>query len=312
MLARSLVRAQLSPQTKQNFVAVSGGADSLALAYAVHAEAAESAVAVIIDHQLQAGSAEVAAKARDTLRKIGYREVIIGTLEVEMIDGLEASARRARYAYFDQLLRQAPGSKFFLGHTLSDQAESVLLGLARGSGTKSLSGMARVNGDYIRPFLDLPRAITEEICAQQSLDFWQDPHNFDSTLKRSAIRHQLLPAMDEILGPKVEQALARTARILREDGDALDFYAAKYLTEFGDQALAIPNLLTLPIAVRARVLRAQIYAFGATAGAVTAEHLAPVEALVTDWHGQGSIDLPGNVKLRRISGRLSLSKSQPS
>lgn len=309
MLARSLVRAHLSKETNQNFVAVSGGADSLALAYAVYAEAPQNSAAIIVDHQLQDGSAVVALRTRDLLHEIGYKQVIVGVVEVDLIDGLEASARRARYAFFEQMLRQVPGSKIFLGHTLNDQAESVLLGLARGSGTRSLSGMAPVNGDYIRPFLELTRSATEEICQQQALDYWQDPHNFDTSLKRSLVRHQLLPTMNEIVGPKVEQALARTAKILREDADALDFYAQQYQAAQASDALLIENLIKLPKAVRARVLRAQIYAFGATPGALSAEHLAPVESLVTDWHGQGAIDLPGNVKVRRISGRLSLSNS---
>jgi tRNA(Ile)-lysidine synthase len=144
-------------------VAVSGGADSLALAYALNKEAPElaiSLIAVTVDHQLQSGSGDQAKKVQAELKAMGYQEVIIEKVIVQEKSGLEADARTARYAALDAIAHAYGATQIFLGHTRDDQAETVLLGLARGSGTRSLSGMAVVNGKYARPFLLLTREQT--------------------------------------------------------------------------------------------------------------------------------------------------------
>jgi len=290
-------------------VAVSGGADSLALACALNKEASDLAItliAVTIDHQLQAGSADQAKKVQEQLKAMGYQEVIIEKVSVVEKSGLEADARTARYAALDAIAHAYGASQVFLGHTRDDQAETVLLGLARGSGTRSLSGMATVNGKYARPFLQLTRAQTVAACEEAELNPWNDPHNANEKFSRVRVRNKVMPVMEEEIGPGIAAALARSAAILRDDADALDEMAQAVISRVDLSDLDCAALTELPRAIRSRVLRAAIYAAGAPSGSVSADHLSGVEALITSWRGQGEASLPGGVKVARISGRLSL------
>jgi tRNA(Ile)-lysidine synthase len=289
--------------------AVSGGADSLALAAALVPEAKNllvNLVGVTIDHQLQKNSGEQATKVLAQLLELGIDKVEIVKVDVEMLDGLEASARRARYAALDALAEKHNARLVFLGHTLNDQAESVLLGLARGSGARSLSGMARCTGKYCRPLLEITRLQTLAACDENKLTPWVDPHNSDLSFARVRVRTDALPKLEESIGPGITEALARSADLLRDDADALDGWATQVAAELDLANLEITRLADLPKAVRTRLLRKAIYAAGAPMGSITAEHVASVEAFVTSWHGQGACSLPGGVKVSRISGRLSL------
>ena len=290
-------------------VAVSGGADSLALAYALIKEAPNLAItliAVTVDHQLQTGSADQAKKVQEQLKAMGYQEVIIEKVSVVEKSGIEADARTARYAALDAIAHAYGASQVFLGHTRDDQAETVLLGLARGSGTRSLSGMATVNGKYARPFLQLTRVQTIAACAEAAIIPWNDPHNVNEKFSRVRVRNKVMPIMEEEIGPGIAAALARSAAILRDDADALDEMAQAVISRVDLSDLDCAALAELPRAIRSRVLRAAIYAAGAPSGSVSADHLSGVEALVTSWRGQGEASLPGGVKVARISGRLSL------
>jgi tRNA(Ile)-lysidine synthase len=290
-------------------VAVSGGADSLALALALIKEAPELAItliAVTVDHQLQSGSNEQAKKVQAQLKVMGYQEVIIEKVSVVEKSGLEADARTARYTALDSIAHAYGATQIFLGHTRDDQAETVLLGLARGSGTRSLSGMATVNGKYARPFLQLTRAQTVAACQEADLQPWSDPHNLNEKFSRVRVRNKVMPVMEEEIGPGIAAALARSAAILRDDADALDEMAQAVISRVDLSDLDCAALAELPRAIRSRILRAAIYAAGAPSGSLSADHLAAVEALITSWHGQGEVSLPGGVKVARISGRLSL------
>jgi len=228
------------------------------------------------------------------------------SVTVEVTDGLEASARRARYQALDQASEKYKAVKVFLGHTRDDQAETVLLGLARGSGTRSLSGMAPVMGKYVRPLLGITREATLEACKEANLEIWEDPHNQDRQYLRVRVRLDALPMLEQTIGPGIGAALARSAALLRDDADALDEWAEREFGGFDPESMEVSSLAKLPRAVRSRIIRAGIYACGAAQGCVTADHVGAVEALVTSWHGQGEVSLPGGVKARRISGRLSL------
>ena len=290
-------------------VAVSGGADSLALAYSLIKEApalAISLIGVTVDHQLQSGSAEQAVKVQNELRSMGFQEVIIEKVNVKEQSGLEADARTARYAALDAIAHAYGATQIFLGHTRDDQAETVLLGLARGSGTRSLSGMAVINGKYARPFLQLTREQTVLACKEAQLNPWSDPHNQNENFSRVRVRNKVLPVMESEIGPGIAAALSRSAAILRDDADALDEMAQAVISRVDLKDLDCAALAELPRAIRSRVLRAAIYAAGAPGGSLSADHLASVEAMVTSWRGQGEASLPGGVKVARISGRLSL------
>lgn len=293
--------------------ACSGGADSLALAAALAFEAPRAGVragAVTVDHGLQAGSAARAAAVAATLEDLGLFPVQVETVSVGSTGGPEAAARAARYAALDAVAHETGAVAVLLGHTRDDQAETVLLGLARGSGARSLSGMAPVAGRYRRPLLDIPREMTAEACRVEGLPAWDDPHNTDPAYARARVRHRVLPVLEAELGGqgertgRIAEALARTARLLRDDADALDAWAAQAYAHahrpgVGAVRIDADELARLPSAVRRRVLRAAALDAGAPATDLTARHVTTVDALVTAWRGQGPLHLPGPTSCRR-------------
>ncbi|AIA05042.1 MULTISPECIES: tRNA lysidine(34) synthetase TilS [Streptomyces] len=293
-------------------VACSGGADSMALASALAFEAPKLGVragGVTIDHGLQEGSDLRAAEVALRLRALKLDPVDVVSVEVGRAGGPEAAARDARYAALDATADRHGASAVLLGHTRDDQAETVLLGLARGSGIRSLSGMAAAagtNGRYRRPFLDVDRQTARTACLIQALPVWDDPHNTDPAYTRSRLRHEGLPALEKCLGKGVVEALARTAQLSRDDADALDAWAAEAETAVVDEAgtLDVAGLFGLPPAVRRRVLRRAVIAAGSPAGSLFARHIEEVDRLITAWRGQGAINLPGRVGVRRQGGRL--------
>ena len=307
------LRQALRPFFKQTrgtvLLGVSGGADSMALAAAALLERdGLEVIPVVVDHGLQKNSDVIAQMVKSRLEKLGFERVFLGRANIQLIDGLEASARSARYKVFEQAIDTFGAELFLLAHNKNDQAEGVLLGLARGSGTKSLSGMKERNGIYVRPFLNISREIIEQACKEAELEIWSDPHNENLEFTRVKVRREVLPKIEDDLGPGIIDALSRSAKILGEDAQALDEWAEKALSEIGLNNLDVGELENLPKAVRSRVLRSAIYAAGAPSGSLTAEHLEPVESLVTAWKGQGACSLPGGVKVSRISGRITLSK----
>ena len=310
---RSAIRNALTDCTAGDLilVAVSGGADSLALAYALSLEAPKLALrveGVTVDHQLQSQSSVQAERVVAALTKMGIEKTHVIKVDVDITDGLEASARRARYEALDACAEKTGAEFILLGHTRDDQSESVLLGLARGSGARSLSAMAARNGKYLRPLLSITREETLGACAEAQLDPWDDPHNADKTFTRVRVRTDVIPNLEKNLGPGISAALARTASLLRDDADALDQLAEQEFSAHDPKSLEISRLEKLPKAIRTRVLRMAIYAAGAPSGSLSADHIVPIEALITDWSGQGPSDLPGGVRVSRISGRLSLSR----
>ena len=309
---RQAVRPWVEASLARILIGVSGGTDSMALAIATLAEAKQAnidVVAIIVDHQLQAESTAVALRTKETLLLNGCTLVEVYPVDVVVTDGLESSARRARYGAFDHAIATFNPDYFFLGHTKNDQAETVLLGLARGSGTRSLSGIAVENGSFVRPLLEVARERTVAACEENGIIPWIDPHNSDSKYLRVKVRDTVLPVMEEQLGPGISDGLARSARILREDADALDQIASELFETLDSANIEVEALSRSPKAIRSRVLRLAIYAAGAPSGTLGADHLASVEALITGWRGQGVVSLPGGVKVERISGRLSLSRT---
>jgi tRNA(Ile)-lysidine synthase len=294
-------------------VAVSGGADSLALAHALSIESKEFAISitgVTVDHQLQEQSSVQAEKVKAQLKNFGL-DCIVKKVTVNLKDGLEASARKARYEALQEVAKEKNAVAVFLGHTRDDQAETVLLGLARGSGTRSLSGMAHHNGLYIRPLLEITRIQNEQYCEELKLQFWNDPHNDNPEFSRVRVRNEALPILEKSIGPGIAEALARSAHLLRDDADALDHWAKREEVHLDLADLECAHLEEMPRAIRTRIIRAAVYAAGAPAGTVTMEHVSAVEALICAWSGQGALNLPGGVKVERISGRLSLLQHRP-
>jgi tRNA(Ile)-lysidine synthase len=301
-------------------VACSGGADSVALAAAAAFEAPRLGLrvgGVTVDHGLQKGSSARAVAVAALLTGLGLEPVEVVAVDVAAHSGgPEAAARSARYGALDALADRTGAATVLVGHTLNDQAETVLLGLARGSGTRSLAGMAYVSGSpvaagstdgrYRRPLLAVERAVTKAACADLGLPVWDDPQNGDPAFARVRVRSDVLPVLEAALGPGVAAALARTAELARDDADALDQWATSSYTDVADAdgSLDVGALALLPAAVRRRVLRLASLRAGVTAGSLAAVHLLAIEALVTDWHGQGSVNLPGGQSASRRYGKL--------
>jgi len=318
---RNAVRACVSDLAAGDLVlaACSGGADSLALAAALAFVAPRAGLrggGVTVDHGLQPGSAERTTYLAALMTKLGLDPVRSIKVTVNAGAGPEAAARVARYEALDRMASEHQAVAVLLGHTLDDQAETVLLGLARGSGSRSLAGMPARRDPYRRPLLGLRRATTAAACADLGLEPWQDPHNSDFRFARARVRHQALPALEDALGPGVAEALARTASQLRADAECLDelaFAESGQLREHcSDPAgLEVSWLRALPAAIRTRVLRDAAIMAGCPHGALTAEHVERMDALVTGWHGQRWADLPGGVRARRRDGKVWFTSSGP-
>ncbi len=288
--ARRLVEPYLAPGA---VVAVSGGADSLALAAVVGffvRRRGLDARAVVVDHGLQEGSATVASRAAAQCEAVGLPAVVRAVEVRDLGTGPEDAARTARYRALHAEAAQAP---VLLAHTLDDQAETVLLGLGRGSGPRAVGGMRPADGRLRRPFLTLRRADTERICALHGLDWWDDPHNADPTYRRVRVRRELLPLMEEVLGGGVAEALARTAELVRMDADVVDRLAIR-ATPTSGRVDDVAAFAALDAPVRLRVWRRLAIGAGAAAGELSYAHTRALDGLLSAPGGT-RIELPGHV-----------------
>ena len=297
-------------------VACSGGADSLALLAGAAFEltrAGRRCGAVVVDHGLQHGSGDVATWAAEQSRGLGADPVQVVPVEVGTTGGPEGAARTARYAALRCLADEHAAAAVLLGHTRDDQAETVLLGLARGSGARSLAGMRPVDGLWRRPLLALSREQVRRACTAAGLSPWEDPHNADASYTRTRVRSRLLPALENELGPGIPAALARTADLLRADSDLLDelaeSVAGHLLSLDTDVGLDCRALARQPVALRSRVLLRAARAAGCPPSELTATHVSALDKLVTGTHGGHGIDLPGGVRAQRRGPRLTLAGS---
>lgn len=290
----AVVQALRALPTESWVVACSGGADSLALAWAAHHVG--GARAVVVDHGLQPGSDAVAHAVVERLAGFGMPAEAVRVRVEASGQGIEAAARGARYAALEAAVR--PGERVLLGHTLDDQAETVILALARGSGIRSLSGMRAERGVFRRPLLGLGREVTLGACDELGLEPWHDPMNDDPAFARVRVRQVVLPTLERELGPGIREALARTASVTAATHDLVSELAEETTPELAGDCL---HLLGLAPGLRRRVLHDWLSATGATD--VSHAHVQAVEALVTGWRGQKGIDVPGG-RVRRIDGRL--------
>lgn len=305
----SAAPAPISGEAPLVLVGLSGGPDSLALAAATAFEAPRAGLragAVIVDHGMQNGSAQIAQRAAEQAAGLGLHPVRVERVDVGGRGGPEAAAREARYAALERAASESGAAAVLLGHTLDDQAETVLLGLARGSGAASLQGMPAARGLFLRPLLGIRRTTTLQACLDAGLDPWSDPQNDDPAFTRVRMRRTVLPLLEQEFGPGVAEALARTAEQLREDAQALDSFAEELAEDLAEHAeagisLDVPALLANPPALRQRLIRlAASSEFGV---ALSRAQTLEVARLVTDWHGQEGVDLPG-VRVVRRDGRL--------
>lgn len=291
-------------------VGLSGGGDSLALAWALSEEAAALGVevgAVIVDHGVQPGSHEIAQRAAREAEQLGLQPVLVKALSVEDTSNLEEKARIARYRAFSEALRETGAHGVVLAHTLDDQAETVLLGLARGSGPSGLKGMSPRDGTVHRPFLGLERATLRQALEDVGMSWWEDPHNEDERFARARVRHRVLPVLESELGPGVAGALARTAELFREDSSALDDEAAAWFDsnaraeDDGSWSVEVSALQQMSGALQTRALRMLVVRAGG--GSPTYAHTAQIRRLMEHWKGQSAVDVSG-ASVERRDGRI--------
>ena len=320
-------------------VGLSGGADSLALLITtswVGAKMGLETEAVIIDHGLQEGSAQIAERARTQAEQLGATaHVLRAQVERSAPGGVENAARTARHEALDRLLADRGGLALLLGHTLDDQAEQVLMGLARGAGPRALAGIPRSRGTILRPFLGTGRdertalrhADTEEICRLHDLSWWEDPMNSDETLLRARVRHRALPLLRELLGEQIDENLARTAELVRPDADHLDAEARQLLESLRREGgelreqddlllLDVHALAAAPAPLRTRALRdasrlAEQAGAAPSAKSLLRRQVLAVDALVVSWHGQAAVPLPGRIEVARRDGLLVWRRRDP-
>jgi tRNA(Ile)-lysidine synthase len=291
-------------------VACSGGPDSLALAAAVAFEAPRAGIAagaVIVEHGIQEVTREVAAQTAELLKSLGLDPVQVAHVSVGAHGGPEAAARTARYQALDEAAAALDAKAIMLGHTLDDQAETVMLGLARGSGPRAVNGMAVHAGRYLRPLLAIKRETTHAFCEDSELEPWIDPQNTEDRFARVRVRQAVLPMLEIELGPGIAEALARTAELIREDSEYLDELA---LAAYGQCVKAGPTSMVIEVRdleqlakpVRNRVILRALEVFGATYSRV---HVLAVAELVENWHGQKELTLPG-VRVVRTGSQITL------
>ncbi|OBI32399.1 tRNA lysidine(34) synthetase TilS [Mycolicibacter terrae] len=288
---------QQLPDAARWCVALSGGPDSLALTAVAAAE--RPTTALIVDHGLQAGSAQVADLARRQALELGCVAAQVISVTVGAEGGPEGAARTARYAALDGAREEA---SVLLGHTLDDQAETVLLGLGRGSGPRSMAGMRPYDPPWCRPLLGVRRELTRDACAELGLTPWLDPHNSDRRFTRARLRAEVLPLLEDVLGGGVAEALARTATALRENTELIDALADQALPEAtagaGPAVLDTAQLAALPGPVRRAVIRRWLLAGGGRG--LTDLQIRAVERLVTQWRGQGGVAVGSELRGARL------------
>jgi tRNA(Ile)-lysidine synthase len=289
-------------------VACSGGADSLALLAATVFEARKLDIRVIgvtVDHDLQEGSAEHAARVVHQMAQLGVNETASVRVVVDPRgEGIEGAARRARYEVLEQMRQHFGAQLVLLGHTRDDQAETVLMGLARGSGARSMAGMRRSYDHYARPLLDVTRDDTVTTCQVEGIEVWDDPHNDDLGFTRVRVRKNVLPVLEDQLGPGVAASLARTADQVRDDVEALDAIAEATLAR-----LAAPEGIPLrPLRDEYRAIASRVLRLAAIeAGAIDAElfHVHVMALLgLAEGAVRGEVQLPGHVTAYRADGHL--------
>jgi len=312
---RTWAREQIVPEGSLYLVALSGGGDSAALAWAAGLELPSCGLrvgGVIVDHQLQADSDQVARQAAEKAGSWGLNPVLIKTVTVGTTGGPEEAARTARYQALSEAWRETGAQGVLLAHTQDDQAETVLLGLARGSGPSGLKGMAYQEGIYSRPLLAVPRSSIRAALEDAGISWWEDPHNSDDRFTRVRVRNRVLPVVEQEIGPGVAEALARTAELFRQDSEALDQLALEVWARSGVQKvqdeceIAAQVLDAEPLAIASRVVRQMVRTIGAPGP--TFVQMRQVLNLLTAWSGQSAIAL-SSATVEREGGVLRVKRT---
>jgi len=310
MVARKAILASLRGTDKTSNIGFgcSGGADSLALLAALstiyHGDFSRQVHVIIVDHQLQEITSEISKNVSSLAKSYGFTPVIIPVDIASTSDGMESDARKARYNAFEEAIQKYSLKSFLIGHTKTDQAEQVFLGLLRGSGTRSLAGIRENRGIYKRPFLNsMSREDTQKVCEENNLDYWCDPHNDVLEYKRVSVR-KMIKNVEKSTGQDIVNPLVRTAQISAEDAEALDFYAEMAYEKAEQSDWTIEVLSKMPVAVRKRIYRTKMIAMGTKTDTVGFDMVNKVDDFIVNWHGQKHICASNNVRIKRVKNKL--------
>ena len=291
-------------------LAVSGGPDSIAMAAIcaqLQTEFSLDFYPVTINHQLQSESADWAKQTVEVCKSIGLTNAIAINVDVNQNsgNGLEAAAREARYMALQDYTKKVGARAIMLAHTMDDQAETVLMRIARGSSTRSLSGMAHISGELWRPLLDVERKTLHEALNALDIPTITDPHNFNRQFTRVKIRLDVIPKLIEALGQNVVPGLARTARMARLDTEALESIAASiYPKCIVENELLIGELLSHPLAIQSRIVHHWLMNKGVAPTSLSSDHIFAICRMAKDPQVKGPIKVTGGVEVQKASGRL--------
>lgn len=302
---QKVLKSQLA-KNEHYLLAVSGGADSLALAHCCAQLAAQGWGAYSVCH------VEHGLRGAEALRDMQLVERFCAEYKlpcfVEHVDvhaladaehlSTEDAARRLRYDALRRVASKVGVSAIVTAHHEGDQAETVLLRLLRGAGLDGLAAMRPRQGDIIRPLLELPRVFLEQYCEANSLDYCHDSTNDDTAYTRNSIRKELLPLLAERYNAEIVRALARTATLLSDDADLLNSlaenaYARLARREAGVLTLALKQLLAEPRPIRLRVLRRAYFELGGAE--LSFERSEALEEACERRSGGKLIQLPGRI-----------------
>lgn len=298
LAVRQAVRAVGSPRPT---IGLSGGADSLALVAAAVAEDL-SPHAVIIDHQLQEGSAHIAQRAKEIAESLGATATVI---PVDVAPGnLEAKAREARYAALFNAVGPRNEGRLWVAHTADDQAETFLMSALRGHAT----GMQVRDGNLYRPLLGVRRAQTLGACEELGLNVWHDPMNEDTSFLRVALRKAILPQLSELTASDAVANLAQAAATAAQESA----YISAAVGDVGKKdELDAVALAGYDPAVRREVIVDFLHHHNLS---VSASIIGAIDALVTGWRGQGGVACGGNSAKRlevvRKNGKIFVNARQ--
>lgn len=310
MLARNAVKNSLKEIPAESHIGFgcSGGADSMALLFALstlyHGDRANLVHVVIVNHQLQEITDEISQNTSEIALSYGFIPHIVPVDVVSTNKGMESDAREARYEAFNKIIEEQNLQAFLIGHTKTDQAEQVLLGMLRGSGTRSVSGIPEKRNILMRPFLNLlSRTDTQNVCNENNYDYWCDPQN-DSDDYRRVIARKMISGIEESTGQNIVDSLVRTSQINTEDADALDFYADMAFEKILNSDWNVNVLSGIPTAVRKRAYRKMILELGAESDSIGFDLTNRVDEFVTNWRGQGAVNFSNGVKVYRENKNL--------
>jgi|LakMenEpi03Aug12_release.lakeMendotaPanAssembly.Ray.scaffolds.fasta_scaffold00050_41 tRNA(Ile)-lysidine synthase len=293
-------------------VACSGGPDSMSLAvnaFELSRRRDWSVTCVVVDHQWHSNSGENAKQVKNTLLRLGIEQVEVVQVGISAQSNKESVARDLRYSALLEFSNKLNNAPVLLGHTKEDQVETVLMRLVRGSGARSLAGIPTKRDVYLRPLMHLSKEVVHAALSD-SVPTISDPANSDENFLRVRVRNKVIPTLKTELGADVIDGLYRTAELLRVDADYLDKLAEKALSEVIQAGqLDIKLLQDEDPAIRTRVIQMWLLDNHVPSSSLQSVHIWAVDELVSKWHGQKEVDLPGGFEVRRDSGRLIISKS---